>query len=292
MAKRRSTKVSKTKQTKQTKEVVQKPGLGFLQASVDQGITGMHVQESTLTQIPFLKIAVSPKDTDQMNPKSSVYIKGLKAGDMFNPVTKEIYEKPEIVILAAHENYIEWGEGLGSFRGQYSITEMLRMQKEGAIKKEGISDYAYTDSDESTFIRTITLYCYKHPNDIFLITFKKTGLKYARKWLIMVDNIAPELKKTGRDHLPTALGIWKLTGTDLVTNDNNQSWYALGDGKDPNIEFVAFTTDKKYSEMWPAIYAGIEMCDSLIVDNKVDYSSSGGTATTTVDTEESDEEGF
>ena len=172
--------------------------------------------------LPFLKILaqLSP----EVNERDGKYVKGAKAGMIFNSVTGELYDGVEgIDVIPAYYKleYLEWkdrGEGLGAPINIYqSSSDIMSKTKADANYKDRLPNGNYIEKTASHFVIILG----DSPSTA-LISMKSTQLKISRKWNSMMSG----LKLKGKNGLYTPASfshIYKLKTTQM-SNDKG-TWF-------------------------------------------------------------------
>ena len=172
--------------------------------------------------LPFLQILgqLSP----EVNERDGKYVKGAKAGMIFNSVTGELYDgvKGIDVIPCFYKlEYIEWkdrGEGLGAPIAIYdSSSDIMSKTKPDANYKDRLPNGNYLENTANHFVILLG----KTPSTA-LISMKATQLKISRKW----NSLMMGLKLQGKNGLftpPTYSHIYNLK-TVQMSNDKG-TWF-------------------------------------------------------------------
>ena len=172
--------------------------------------------------LPFLKILgqLSP----EVNERDGKYVKGAKAGMIFNSVTGELYDgvKGIDVIPCFYKlEYIEWkdrGEGLGAPIAIYdSSSDIMSKTKPDANYKDRLPNGNYIEKTASHFV----IVTGDSPSTA-LISMKSTQLKISRKWNSMMSGI--KLKGQNGLFTPASFShIYRLKTTQM-SNDKG-TWF-------------------------------------------------------------------
>jgi len=172
--------------------------------------------------LPFLKILgqLSP----EVNERDGKYVKGAKAGMIFNSVTGELYDgvKGIDVIPCFYKlEYIEWkdrGEGLGAPIAIYdSSSDIMSKTKPDANYKDRLPNGNYIEKTASHFV----IVSGDSPSTA-LISMKSTQLKISRKWNSMMSGI--KMKGANGMFTPASFShIYKLKTTQM-SNDKG-TWF-------------------------------------------------------------------
>ena len=172
--------------------------------------------------LPFLKILgqLSP----EVNERDGKYVKGAKAGMIFNSVTGELYDGVkgiDVVPCFYKLEYIEWkdrGEGLGAPIAIYdSSSDIMSKTKPDANYKDRLPNGNYIEKTASHFVIILG----DSPSTA-LISMKSTQLKISRKWNSMMSGI--KMKGANGMFTPASFShIYKLKTTQM-SNDKG-TWF-------------------------------------------------------------------
>ena len=172
--------------------------------------------------LPFLKILgqLSP----EVNERDGKYVKGAKAGMIFNSVTGELYDgvKGIDVIPCFYKlEYIEWkdrGEGLGAPIAIYdSSSDIMSKTKPDANYKDRLPNGNYLEKTASHFVIILG----DSPSTA-LISMKSTQLKISRKWNSMMAGI----KMKGKNGMFTPASFSHTYQLRTVQQSNDKgTWF-------------------------------------------------------------------
>ena len=172
--------------------------------------------------LPFLKILaqLSP----EVNERDGKYVKGAKAGMIYNSVTGELYDGVEgiDVIPAFYKlEYLEWkdrGEGLGAPVNIYqSSSDIMSKTKADANYKDRLPNGNYIEKTASHFVIILG----DSPSTA-LISMKSTQLKISRKWNSMMQGI----KLKGKNGLFTPASFSHIYQLKTVQQKNDKgTWF-------------------------------------------------------------------
>jgi len=196
--------------------------------------------------LPFLKILgqLSP----EVNERDGKYVKGAKAGMIFNSVTGELYDGVkgiDVVPCFYKLEYIEWkdrGEGLGAPIAIYdSSSDIMSKTKPDANYKDRLPNGNYLEKTASHFV----IITGDNPTTA-LISMKSTQLKISRKWNSMMSGI----KLKGKNGLFTPASfshIYRLKTTQM-SNDKG-TWFGWEVSKvGPITDQQLYQQAKSFSE--------------------------------------------
>ena len=222
-----------------TKEKISKD---LEQAFLDNASMGMEEVGKADLQMPFIR-AIQPL-SPQINKTESEFIEGASAGDLFNSVTRQVWEgeKGLVVIPVYYQmKYLEFvprASG-GGFVGEINstdprITEAIRDENNIEMLKSG-NELVRTASH---FIKIV------HEDgslESAVVDLKKTGLKKSRVW-----NSLMQMQKIKGKTMPSFANTYRLV-TIEESNDKG-SWYNVN----PKLEGIvseldAFNDAKEFS---------------------------------------------
>jgi hypothetical protein len=206
-----------------------------LSSFLEQGAgTGFENVDSNDLQPNFLRICQAGHHfTEEANPS---YKPGFKLGDFFDTSSNiNMSNTVEIVVLGYFTNYCEWGpDDLGDFKGSHSVEDFNRAKKSLTQDKKNPSTYWNQEGNKLVETKNFFVYIPAYPElGILLFNLKSTGIGHSKKWLTNMSYV----KHNGAT-APMYASLWRLK-TMYVSNDQN-SWYAIGDKKNLNVERVGF----------------------------------------------------
>jgi len=226
------------------------------QASAAQ-YTGFENLEEGMLSIPFLKIAQpnSPELLSDDGKKNK-----LAAGDMFNSVTGRNYGAAvNMVFLGFDRAYLEWGEGLGDFKGRISPQELDQLITSGQvgkqIMKDGSEGFNFSRVMDASKIQETYTFMVLLPefteDGVMLLSFKATGLKHVRR--ILTKARAQRIKLPDGQVIPAHLYavIWAVK-TVLNKSDLGQ-WFLLGDKKTVAVDAIGNMLEDKWQPVQKAV---------------------------------------
>jgi hypothetical protein len=170
--------------------------------------------------IPFLGILqpLSP----QLNPQKPEYIEGSKVGQMFNSVTKELYDSVDVVVAYHKRSFIEWvprSQG-GGFRGEHgpeTEPEFNRLLAEARKKRAAAGEKEtgraiLPNNNELVDTRSFYVLCVTEDGGMAqpaVISMASTQTKVARDWLQMMNMYQPVGLPARR--YPLFAAVYRLT---------------------------------------------------------------------------------
>ena len=183
--------------------------------------------------LPFLKILgqLSP----EVNERDRKYVKGAKAGMIFNSVTGELYDGVkgiDVVPCFYKLEYIEWkdrGEGLGAPIAIYdSSSDIMSKTKPDANYKDRLPNGNYIEKTASHFVIVLG----DSPTTA-LINMKSTQLKTSRKWNSMMAGV----KLKGKNGLFTPSSFSHVYRLRTVQQSNDKgTWFGWEVSKVSQVE--------------------------------------------------------
>jgi hypothetical protein len=170
--------------------------------------------------IPFLGILqpLSP----QLNPSMPTFIEGSKVGQIFNSVTKELYDTVDVVVAYAKRSFIEWvpRSAGGGFRGEYGpekepeydkLLTAARAKRAAANEKENgrailPNNNELVDTRSFFVLRLVEEGGLAQPA---VVSMSSTQTKVARDWLQMMNMYQPIGLPPKR--YPLFAGVYRLS---------------------------------------------------------------------------------
>jgi len=178
-------------------------------------------------EVPFVRLAHPMSDA--MNKTKPAFIKELRSGDIYNTITRQIWDAEEgITVVPVHQETVYTHKKADGSFARYTMRDpelhalLKRVVRDGA--KEWIKDDH--GNNESELVKADNYYCVIIDKDgttqKAIIDFRSTGLKVSRRWKTQISmqklpNSKGELKT------PPLYGImWNFSGVD-ESNDRG-SW--------------------------------------------------------------------
>jgi hypothetical protein len=224
--------VAKSKTTKAVAEQRKSTEIIAFDPSADSGM-GMEGTTQESFAIPFL--AALQKISPQVEETDAAYIKGAKAGQIFESVSKKLYDGVTGVLLvpcAYRRTFIRWaprGAESGGFKGEYAPEVVAAMRENGDVLE--LDNRLYFPLEDGTINPKRCDYLSDTRNHYVLIvdgdevhecllSLKSTQIKKSK---IMMSMLAG--KKSNGKVLPTFATMVRAT-TALEKNDEGQ-WYGI-----------------------------------------------------------------
>lgn len=229
------------------------------------GPTGFENVTSDMLSMPFLKIAqaISP----QVKRKDPAYIDGLEEGMFFNSVSGTVYgESIDLIILDWKKTWLEWGEGLGDYKGEHTQEQKRALLESGELKKDPHNGFEFLTEEGTRLQETVTAYVFlpDHPEDgLVLMSFRKGAIGVFNKIIQKAMHQKIDGRRAGLKEL-----VWRIPETVMATNKEGQSWSAISAN---NITRIGSINEKKYGKSLTQIVESIEVI-STIKNKDVDYS--------------------
>lgn len=170
--------------------------------------------------IPFLGILqpLSP----QLNPQKPEYIEGSKVGQMFNSVTKELFDSVDVVVAYHKRSFIEWvpRSAGGGFRGEHgpdkepefnALLATSRAKRAASGEKE-TGRAVLANNNELVDTRSFYVLCVQDEGGMAqpaVISMASTQTKVARDWLQMMNMYQPVGLPAKR--YPLFAAVYRLT---------------------------------------------------------------------------------
>lgn len=223
-------------------------------ATKDLGYDGFENVTDDLISLPFLKIA--QPNSPELLPDSQ--LKGLKAGDVFNSVTGEVYgPELKVVLLGFDVSFLEWGESTGQLLGRLTKEELADQVASGDVVKDEFRLYRKATGNQIRETHTFFALLPDRPEaGVVILSFKSTGLKHVRKWLTKARAMRWTLPD-GNTTAPAPLYgvVWKLR---TVLNKNDQgNWFLFGDAKVMTAERVGTVLDPVYQPLQETLVSAV-----------------------------------
>ena len=184
---------------------------------------------------PFIKIA--QKGNPEVDERDPNYVPGLKMGQFFNSLTKEVYgDNINVIILYYEKAWLVYEPNRGSFKGKYPVGAFKTIGNKYAKDKED----KLKDEQGNTVIEAMIFYVLNadKPNDgIAILTLYSSGIKHASNWLFSaLHAIMPS-----GNPAPLYGHVWNLK---LEYNTNaDGSWFTIGVGNTTAVTKGALLPD-------------------------------------------------
>lgn len=287
-------KVEKTEEVKETQAVAVIPAGGaladFMGADMFDGATGFEGADVDSFALPFLMVL--QKMSPLVDEDDAKYVKGAKAGMLYNTVTGQLYDGKEgvLIIPAAYKrSYVRWGgrEGDGGFKGEITVEAFNEMKLNPALVKE-VDGKLYAPAEDGSVNVKKSDYFADTRSHFVLIVNPETGeygraiiscsssqIKSSKK--LMTSMNEKKVMHNGKPRTPpTFANIVKAT-TIAMSNDQG-NWSAI------SFELAGLVGNADWYK------AAKEFHDAVIGGSVgADYSKSAETGTDSGDKEEDGE---
>lgn len=209
------------------------------------GYDGFENVTDDLISLPFLKIA--QPNSPELLPDSQ--FQGIKAGDVFNSVTGEVYgPELKVILLGFDVSYLEWAEGLGNLVGRCTREELEDQVKAGEIVRDGFRYARKATGNELRETHTFFVLLADRPDDgVALLSFKSTGLKHVKKWLTKARSMRWTMPNGQVVPAPLYGIVWTIK-TMLNKNDEG-NWFLFGDKKTMTAARVGTLLDDGWDKL-------------------------------------------
>lgn len=211
----------------------QKPEQDFSFLNDEDNLAGFEKIGATEQAIPFLRIA--QKLSPQLDDQKAEYIEGLKAGQLFNTVTKESYGDNISIICGGFDHvYIEWPPTREAGGGPLAYHTPEHAEKIAVDKTFG----KWKTESGNRLQETYIFYCIvkgRENEGLVILALKSTDIGVAKAWnRRLLSTMMPNGKKAKPYYM-----IWNL-GSISVTN-NQGSWFKL------TVDFESFVDQEQYT---------------------------------------------
>jgi len=225
------------------KETVEEKFEGFFD-SQDSAEGFQDINQETMA-IPFLKIAQQLSPALKSNKPE--FIEGLKIGEFYNSVTKEIYgDTIEMVVGKFERIYTEWLPGRKGFVGYHSPEEAEDMATEKTFGKWKVGENLLQEN----YIYYILIGGHEHEG-VMIQSLTSTQIKKAKAWnRQLTTHIMPNKQKA----LPYYLR-WNLKTVEEHKDDND--WFGI------SINFAGLVDEQQYLT--------VKQERTMIADKTVDF---------------------
>jgi len=232
----------------------------FDQNDTADGFEGIN---SETMAIPWLKIAqtLSPA----MKENKPEYIEGLKVGDFYNSVTKEIYgSEVQMVVGKFDRGYVEWLPKRKGFVASHTVEEAEEIATDHTFGKWKIGENILQEN----YVYFVILL--GHENDgVMIMSLSSTQIKKAKAWN---KQLTTYIMKNGEKALPYYLK-WRINTVEEHKEDND--WYGIA------INGQGLITDE-------SLYLAVKDERKLIEHKRVDYAQIDDTSSKVMNAESED----
>ena len=176
---------------------------------------------------PFIKVA--QKGNPEIEDRDPSYIEGLKVGNFFNTLTKEVYGASiNVIVLYYEPAWLVYGANRGPFKGKYAPGSFKTTGSKYAKDK----DEKLKDMEGNTVIESMIFYVInaaKPEDGIALLTLYSSSIKHAQNWVFAITHA---LLPSG-NNAPLYGHVWNLK---LEYNSNEDgSWFTIGAGNTTSV---------------------------------------------------------
>ena len=210
------------------------------------GPTGFENISSDCISIPFLRLAQS--NSPQALPGKDK-LKGLQAGQYFNPTIGRVYEKAEFIILGFFRSWNIWhGEPPDSnFVKSVTPEEFISSYEAKTRKDEKTGKIIDADGNRYVDSRNFLLLSAEHPEDgTLLYSMSSTGIPASKKWLAKASAVRVKDGSGSLQQAPMWSRVWELNvsfeqkpkGSYFQVNDiQDKGWIPEGLAKPVRLAF-------------------------------------------------------
>ena len=182
-------------------------------------------------EIPFVRLAHPMSDV--MNKTKRVFMKELRAGEIYNTISKQIWDPEKgITVIPVHQETIYTHK----FKDQYKRYSLADPELDALLKRvtrEGAKEYI-KDAEgkiESELVKSDNYYCVIIDDDgstqKAIIDFRSTGLTVSRRWKTQISMQKVQDSK-GNFRTPPLYGVmWKFTGVDQANDQGAWSSWSI-----------------------------------------------------------------
>lgn len=178
-------------------------------------------------EIPFVRLAHPMSEA--MQKAKPAFIKELRAGDIYNTITKQIWDPEKgVTVVPVHQETIYAFKSESGGYERYNIADPKLQPLLKRSRRDGSKEYVMDASGnvEGELVKSDNFFCIIIDDDgttqMAVIDFRSTGLKVSRRWKTQISmQKAPDSQ--GNMRKPALYGImWNFTGID-ESNDRG-SW--------------------------------------------------------------------
>lgn len=169
------------------------------------GSAGTGIDDILVPRLGLAQAGMSP----QLKEDSDLFIPELKAGQLFNTVTNEIYGKEVIAVpLIFFKNWVQYKQGGGVEKMFSNVKDVLAadLQFQGDGKPPKVTEYKN---------RLSLLVAEGKPVEPIIVGFKSSGLKTAKKWQSLINQA----------NLPSFARSYKFTV--VKKRKGSQDWFGV-----------------------------------------------------------------
>ena len=176
--------------------------------------------------IPRLQLA--QKMSPELDENDAKYIDGIKAGNFFNSVSREIYTDIEVIPCHSRTSYTEWvprDQG-GSRVAEHDADSPDVKSAETHVSDDGKRKDIMQNGNELVIADEFYSFIVKEDGDYepVLISMKSSQRKVAKRWRTLISmNKARNPKTNQLQSIAIYSTLWKLTSV-IETNKNNEKY--------------------------------------------------------------------
>ena len=176
--------------------------------------------------IPRLQLA--QKMSPELDENDAKYIDGIKAGNFFNSVSREIYTEIDVIPCHSRTSYTEWvprDQG-GGLIGEHDADSPDVKSAETHVSDDGKRKDIMRSGNELVIADEFYSFIVKEDGDYepVLISMKSSQRKVAKRWRTLISmNKARNPKTNQLQSVPIYSTLWKLTSV-IEANKNNEKY--------------------------------------------------------------------
>lgn len=174
--------------------------------------------------IPRLQLA--QKMSPELDENDAKYIDGIKAGNFFNSVSRDIYTEIDVIPCHSKTSYIEWvprDQG-GGLVGEHDA-DSPAVKNTLTVEEDGKRRDVMESGNELVIADEFYSFIVKEDGDYepVLISMKSTQRKVAKRWRTLISmNKARNPKTNQLQSVPIFSTLWKLTSVVEVNKKNEK----------------------------------------------------------------------
>jgi len=174
--------------------------------------------------IPRLQLA--QKMSPELDENDAKYIEGIKAGNFFNSVSRDIYTDIDVIPCHSRTSYTEWvprDQG-GGLVGEHDA-DSPAVKNTLTVEEDGKRRDVMESGNELVIADEFYSFIVKEDGDYepVLISMKSTQRKVAKRWRTLISmNKARNPKTNQLQSVPIFSTLWKLTSVVEVNKKNEK----------------------------------------------------------------------
>ena len=175
--------------------------------------------------IPRLQLA--QKMSPELDENDAKYIEGIKAGNFFNSVSRDIYTDIDVIPCHSRTSYTEWvprDQG-GGLVGEHDA-DSPAVKNTLTVEEDGKRRDVMESGNELVIADEFYSFIVKEDGDYepVLISMKSTQRKVAKRWRTLISmNKARNPKTNQLQSVPIFSTLWKLTSV-VEGNKKNEKY--------------------------------------------------------------------